>query len=165
MCHARRPFPMTMFNKIYLALFTKSTEKIVSKTGYFAIQVPNGFRYKSSSSLYQIFNPLDSSFLFQISDHALTDVEQNYFNSERELTNTLREYRNAAIQSIGKYNCVCFATVTPDQSLRTYVWKIGERNKRILVTLLLKNIDKDEVENKVLIAKDLLSGLTIMHGT
>lgn len=154
---------MKVFDKIYFKLFTKTADLINSKNGHFTIILPKGLRFKREKNFYQIFDLLDSSFLFQISSFVEIDNNCLEFNVEKELSIELKNNPNAIIYPIGKHNCICSATVTKDESLRTYTWKLGERNKRVLITFLIKNIKKEKVNEKVEIALGLINNLTINH--
>jgi hypothetical protein len=157
---------MRIFDKIYIKLFTKSGDRIVSKDGHFEFKVPTGFHYKCSKGLYQIFNPIEKDFLFQWQGYVLTEEKKNEFNAELELKNEKIKNPSAVIQTTGNYDCICSATVTEDNSEIVYTWKIGERNKRILVTLLLDGLQpRDKIDEKIHFAGRLMKDLKINHVT
>jgi hypothetical protein len=156
---------MSFFDKLYLSLFTKSATKIVSPDGYFEFEIPEGFRFKQVNGIYQILTPNDKTFLFQWSGHSLTNDTKFEFDVNIELERELKNNPNAVTQLVGMYNCVCSAIIAKDRS-RVYKWKLGEKNKRALVTLLLaRELSQDAIAEKILLAKDLITKLHFIHTT
>lgn len=154
---------MNFLDKVYLGLFTKSAAKIVSPDRYFEFEIPEGFRFRQANGLYQILNPNDKTFLFQWSGQVLQSLTKIEFDINIELERELKNNPNAMIQSVGVYNCVCSATIANDKS-RVYTWKLGERNKRVLITLLLtKELSRQAIDEKVLFARNLITKLHIKH--
>lgn len=156
---------MSFFDKVYLRLFTKSAAKIVSPDGYFEFEVPEGFRFKQANGLYQVLNPSDKTFLFQWSGQVLPNDTKFEFDVNIELERELKNNSNAVTQLVGTYNCICSAIIGKDKS-RVYTWKTGEKNKRVLVTLLLaRELSPNAVEKTVTLAKNMIAKLHIIHIT
>ncbi|MBL4755188.1 MAG: hypothetical protein JKY52_16535 [Flavobacteriales bacterium] len=157
---------MNFFEKTYINLYAKSSDSIVSKDGHFEFRMPTGFRSRHSEGMYQIFKPNDKGFLFQWQGFVLPDEMQNQFDIDLELKNELNENPNAEIQTTGNYDCVCSATVTEDKKEIVYTWKIGEKNKRILVTLFLDGQQPQEViDDQIYLVGQFMKELKIKHTT
>lgn len=157
---------MKFLDKIYLTLFTKSAEKIISAGGHFEFNVPLGFRFKKAGKMYQILDPNDKTFLFQWSGHVLKNSPENQFDIDLERTNAQTKNPSATIQKIGSYNYVCSVTLTKDDRdiLHTYI--TGDKNKRLFVTLLIEGHQKREIiDQKSELGRQLIERLKIQDAT
>ncbi|MFN8414735.1 MAG: hypothetical protein U0U66_00235 [Cytophagaceae bacterium] len=153
---------MNLIEKLHIALFAKSSDKIISKDGVFEFKMPSGYFFIKSKGVYQIFKPNDKGFLFQWSGFVLPEKLENKFDVDLELKRELTQNSNAKIQFTGNYYCVCSATISEDNSVIVYTWKIGEANKRILVTLILDGSNtRDKIDSQIYFAGELMRELKI----
>jgi hypothetical protein len=151
---------MGLLDSIFVKLFTKEMDELISANGEVRIRFPKKFRVKINKEVTQVFDPKDKHFLLQFS--IMNAPPGQHFDADEELVLALAENPNAELQSTGRYNCVCSATSEKNRPEITYVWRIGHREKRILATLLISGLkERDQIDKRIYLAAEFLQGIQI----
>lgn len=155
---------MNLFDWVFIKLFTKAPQKLLSDNGVFEFDVPIGFRYRCAMEFFQLLKPDSKGFLFQWSTHVLPVSEENEFNADKELDTEREHIPSCVIRTIGNYDCICSATISEDKREIIYTWKFGENNKRVLVTLLLDGTQqREQINDWIAQAESLIPRFKIHH--
>jgi len=151
---------MGLIDSIFIKLFTKEVDELELNKGEVSIKFPKKFRVFKKSGITHIFDPKDIHFLLQLSLHHIKPATHFKVNAELEIEQKIN--KNAEIQSIGKFKTIHSSFKDSDTNELIYQWKIGHLGKRVLVLLVIKELeDRIEIDKRVQLTNTFLSRLKI----